>query len=158
LNCRTAPLVVAVWASVWATADAGAARVDLADLDVEGNSLLRVLGSSGEGRFGVPVAGGSDIDGDGLPDLALAAMRASPLGRSFAGQVFLVFGAGTLRGSLDTARPDPSILAIVGDGPRETTGNEIWVDDVTGDGLADVLIGRTTRPNQSVRAPEPSRS
>ncbi len=36
----------------------------------------RLLGSVGEGSSGVPVAGGFDMDKDGIRDYAMAAMRA----------------------------------------------------------------------------------
>ncbi len=116
--------------------------VDLAAASADEGVLLRVHGSAGVGSSGVPVAGGFDCDGDGLRDYALAAMRASPLGRSGAGEVHLVFGNGRAGGRLDTAQAQPRILHILGDGTSEATGSEIWMDDVTGDGLGDLLIAR----------------
>lgn len=116
--------------------------VDLADLPDEAGGLLRLHGSTGSGSAGVPVAGGLDCDGDGLGDYAMASMRASPLGRSGAGIVYLALGDGSVRGHLDTAVPQPRILAIYGDGPSEATGSELWMDDVTGDGVGDLLIAR----------------
>lgn len=118
------------------------AVVDIAQLDPARDPLTRILGSSGRGFFGVPVAGPLDIDGDGFRDLAVAYLRSSPLGRSGAGEVDLVFGDGTIGGTLDTATDQPRLLRIVGDGMQEAAGNEIWMDDVTGDGLGDLLIGR----------------
>lgn len=105
-------------------------------------ALSRVYGSTGTGRFGVPVAGGSDVDGDGFADVAVAYFTASPLERLRAGEIDLVFGDGTIGGTLDTALDQPGLLRIFGAGPQETAGNEIWIDDVTGDGIADLLIGR----------------
>ena len=99
-------------------------------------------GSAGNGAFGFPVAGGGDADGDGYPDVALSSMLADPLGRTNAGEVYLVFGKGSIGEVLDTAVPQPRILRILGSGLQETAGNEIWMDDVTGDGRADLLIGR----------------
>ncbi len=104
--------------------------------------VLRVHGSSGNGALGVPVAGGLDCDGDGNADFAFAAFRADPLGRNDAGEVFWVFGDGTLTGTRDTAGDQPNVLRILGDETRETCGNEVWIDDVDGDGLGDLLIGR----------------
>ena len=133
-------IAIALLAGVSAADDA-ARTIDLATQD--DSSLLRVLGSLGDGGLrGVPVAGGADVDGDGHRDVAMAAMLASPLGRSGAGEVYLIFGDGTVAGTLDTATPSPRILPILGDGVSEATGAEIWIDDVTGDGLGDLLIGR----------------
>jgi hypothetical protein len=115
---------------------------DIADIDPEAGGLLRVLGSVGSGSTGLPVAGGHDMDGDGFEDVAVGSMVASPLLRFAAGQVFLVFGNGDVRGSVDTALPREDVLIIYGDGPQENAGSEIWMDDVTGDGFGDLLIAR----------------
>ncbi len=115
------------------------------DLDVVGSSgglLRRVHGSTGTGDFGVPVASGGDVDGDRTPDHAFSSMRASPLGRTEAGEIYLVFGDGTLEGALDTAVTQAGVLKIAGEGVQEAAGSEVWIDDVTGDGIADLLIGR----------------
>ncbi len=114
--------------------------LDLAALDE--TDLRRVYGSTGDGSLGLPVAGGSDVDGDGLLDTAFGAMQASPLGVSRAGMVFVIFGDGTVTGSIDTAAPSPTILRIQGSQPYEYAGSELWLDDVTGDGVGDVLIAR----------------
>ena len=118
-----------------------AKSVDLLTLpDTAG--LFRGLGSVGVGHSGVPVAAGHDLDGDGFVDSAFAAMRASPLNRVEAGLVHLLFGDGTIGGTLDTAVAQPRLLQIYGDLSREHLGSEIWMDDVTGDGVGDLLICR----------------
>jgi len=132
----TLPLALAASASLSAQPAA------ITDLAVTGAGIQRVHGSVGDGRFGVPVAGGHDVDGDGFVDTAFAAMVAEPLERFQAGQVFIVFGDGMIGGTLDTAVPGPRTLAVLGDQPQENAGSEIWIDDVTGDGLGDVLICR----------------
>jgi hypothetical protein len=110
--------------------------LDLLDTPPADGLYRRVLGSVGLGDRGVPVAGGHDVDGDGFTDYALAAMQAAPEGRTQAGQVFLVFGDGTTSGQLDTLAVSTSILRIIGDQVQENAGSEIWMDDLTGDGLA----------------------
>jgi hypothetical protein len=118
--------------------------IDLATVAAEDGLIERVLGSENMGRFGVPVAGGLDVDGDGFADATFASMTADAQGRQRAGRVDLVFGDGEIRGTLDTAEEPaaPRILQFLGAEPFETTGSEIWIDDVTGDGLADLLICR----------------
>jgi hypothetical protein len=69
-------------------------------------------------------------------------MVASPQGRVDAGQVFLIFGDGTIGNNIDTAIANPRVLQIHGVGVQENTGSEIWLDDLTGDGLGDLIIGR----------------
>lgn len=119
-----------------------AQTVDLGQVDPEDGQLQRVLGSVGQGNRGVPVAGGFDCDGDGFPDTAMAAMTASPLGRNGAGQVFLVFGDGTTQGTQPTQGTHENVLAFIGAATSEAAGSELWMDDVTGDGLGDLLIAR----------------
>lgn len=122
--------------------------LDVAEVAPDDGLLRRVLGSVGSGAFGVPVAGGFDIDGDGHADSAFAAMTAAPQGRVNAGLVFLVFGDGTFGGVLDTAEnPHPTILEIWGDQTDEVSrgenaGSEIWMADVTGDGVGDLIVCR----------------
>jgi len=117
----------------------------LFDLNVIGTpsgEVTRIHGSTGNGSKGVPVAGGYDCDGDGFVDTAFAGIQSSPLGRSGAGEVTLVFGDGTMGGVIDTTGFAGNILKIAGDQTREVAGAEIWIDDVTGDGLGDLLICR----------------
>ena len=116
--------------------------LDLVDTPVEEGRLSRIYGSVGRGDQGVPVAGGVDVDGDGFRDLAVAYFKADPFGRTDAGEVNVIFGDGSLGDQLDTVRDDARILRFVGAQVRETAGNEVWVDDVTGDGIGDVLICR----------------
>ena len=116
--------------------------LDIRSLDPGRDALIRVYGSVGQGTQGVPVAGPGDVDGDGYADLGVAFFQASPLGRRGAGEVNLVFGKGHIGWSVDTSRNQASFLRIAGDVEREATGNEIWIDDVTGDGIADLLVGR----------------
>lgn len=116
--------------------------LDLLGTPPAGGLYRRVLGSVGTGAAGVPVAGGHDMDGDGFTDYALAAMQTAPFDRTQAGQVFLVFGDGTTSGQLDTVNESTSILRIIGDQVQENAGSEIWMDDLTGDGLGDLVICR----------------
>ncbi len=115
---------------------------DLADKDPDAGDYFRAYGFNNDGRFGVPVAGGHDMDGDGFADSAIAYMRASTGQTSNAGRVALVFGTGTLTGEVDTAMKSERVLHIVGAQTDEIAGSEIWMDDVTGDGLGDLLVCR----------------
>lgn len=128
------------------------ARVlDLATLPQGSPALLRVHGSVGEGNLGVPVTGAEDVDGDGNNDVALAAMRADPQGRTNAGAIFLAFGGGTFAGPVDTLGASADVLEIHGAAASENAGSEIWMGDLTGDGLAELVIARQNF------TPDPSR-
>ena len=116
--------------------------VDLAAVSPEDGLVRRVYGATGQGNFGLPVAGGYDVDGDGLVDYAVAFFLSDPSGVANAGEVDLIFGDGTTGGFVDTAVDDPAVLRFVGSQVLELAGSEIWMDDVTGDGLGDLLICR----------------
>jgi len=115
---------------------------DLAEFSPADGLYLRVLGSVGQGAWGVPLGGGFDMDRDGINDYAFAAMRASPLGRNNAGEVFLVFGDNSIAGEIDTAAEDPRVLRILGDQVQENAGSEVWMADVSGDGYGELIICR----------------
>ena len=78
----------------------------------------------------------------------MSGMQASPLGRAGAGQVWLSFGDGAIGADIDSAT-NTSGVVFAGAGPNEAAGGEIWIDDVTGDGLGDLIIGRQNFRNQS---------
>jgi hypothetical protein len=110
-----------------------------------------VLGAHGTGESGLPVAGGWDLDGDGFEDYAMGSLRASPASRNFAGEVSLIFGDGTISGEIDLAVAQARALVIWGDQAQETAGNTISIDDVTGDGIGDLLICRQNHTPELTR-------
>jgi hypothetical protein len=116
------------------------------------DTLLRAHGHTGTGSSGVPVAGGHDMDGDEKADFAFSSLHASPLGRSNAGEVYLIFGDGEVDGTLDTGVANADILTIIGDQTQEHAGSEIWMDEVTDDEFADLLIARQNYTPDAQRA------
>ncbi len=113
------------------------------------NRYSRYQGAFGNGRFGIPVCGGHDRDGDGdgdgdgHVDSAFASINASVSNRANAGIVTLVWGTDSGFGeTLDTLTVSERTLRIAGAQRREVCGSEIWMDDVDGDGLGDLIIGR----------------
>lgn len=120
---------------------AGDNDLDLRETEPE-DGMIRLYGHTGRGDKGVPVAGGSDVNGDGFVDFAKASMLASPEGRNSAGEVYLALGNGEINYALDSGVENTNLLTIIGDGQLEMTGSEIWMDDITGDGLAELLIAR----------------
>ena len=62
--------------------------------------------------------------------------------RMNAGAVYLAFGDGTIGGAIDTAVANARVLRIEGAATRENAGSEIWMDDLTGDGIAELIIAR----------------
>ncbi|MEM7195908.1 MAG: hypothetical protein AAF402_13215 [Pseudomonadota bacterium] len=117
-------------------------EIDLLGFPTDDSQLQRVYGSVGDGSYGVPVAGTFDLDGDGDNDYAFSAMEADVPGRPEAGQVFLIFGDGNLAGSINTAQNGDRVLPIHGSQQYEHAGSEIWMAEVTGDSLGDLIICR----------------
>lgn len=116
--------------------------IDLASAGTPTGGIERVFGWAGDGSFGVPVCGGFDCDGDGFPDVAFSSLMASPAFRTEAGEVALVFGDGVIGGEVDTGPVSSNVLKVIGSQPYEVVGAEVWMDDLTGDGLGDVIFGR----------------
>lgn len=80
-------------------AGAPARHLDLLSLTPATNEFLRVYGPAGnDGRYGVPVFGGQDVDGDGFRDFGFSHLVTDPSGRENAGSVSVVFGTGGIGG------------------------------------------------------------
>ncbi|MDA0990433.1 MAG: hypothetical protein O3A51_06745, partial [Verrucomicrobia bacterium] len=137
-------LVIAFGYPSQSDADSPTLSFDLLAQPAVTGTLARVFGhgNADDGFRGVPVCGGHDCDGDGHADTAFSQIQADPLGRTDAGEVTLVFGDGTIGGTLNSGTFTSRVLRVAGDQNHETTGAEVWMDDVTGDGLGDLLIGR----------------
>ncbi|MBT8138113.1 MAG: integrin alpha [Gammaproteobacteria bacterium] len=104
--------------------------------------------AAGDGA-GLPVAGLGDINNDGFDDVGVAALFSSPGDRTFAGTVYVVYGADTgYPAELDLAS---LLVANGGDGTvgfavngivaNDAAGIGLGGGDMNGDGIADMLIG-----------------
>lgn len=124
--------------------------VDLRTLAPD-QGVIRIYGTGSSGVYGVPVAGGYDLNGDGFEDFAYADMttEAFPPGyaRAFlgGGRVNVIFGNGSF-GVQESFVGDTSDslvnFTVHGAQPYEMAGSEIWMGDLTGDGLGDLIIAR----------------
>jgi hypothetical protein len=108
--------------------------VDAADAD------YRIAGAYGSDRSGSSVAGGGDIDGDGLSDVLIGAPQ-NPDGGVRAGAVYVVFGS-----SLgDEQNLDLYLDAdhqLLGENDNDYAGQTVAnAGDVDGDGLDDIVLG-----------------
>jgi hypothetical protein len=108
------------------------------DLRNAGEGALRVDGEGAGSEFGQAVSSAGDFDGDGVRDVAMGGWRASPFGRTQAGQVTVVFGPSPGTG----AAGGPDRIRIFGADPGDSLGLALTTPgDVNGDGLSDLLIG-----------------
>lgn len=87
------------------------------------------------------VAGG-DLDGDGFGDLAFGLINGdgpANVGTN-RGEVHVVRGGTAVPGTLDLATASASMV-VYGDDDGDALGQSVAIGDVTGDGLADLVIG-----------------
>lgn len=94
---------------------------------------LQSLYPETDGRFGSSVAGIGDIDGDGIPDVAVGAPDEDAV-LANAGRVYLINGSD---GTVIRALQSPSDPAGNGHFGAAVAG----IDDVTADGIQDILVG-----------------
>ncbi|WP_291295124.1 tandem-95 repeat protein [Elioraea sp.] len=94
-----------------------------------GQGGYRITGAVGDAA-GTSLAGGRDINGDGVSDFAYGSPFADPSGRSNAGSVTVVFGGGA------------GGFTIIGAATNDNAGEAIaFLPDMNGDGLAEILVG-----------------
>ena len=119
----------------------GSASVAPVSLSALGARGFRIDGIGLNDAAGIAVSGAGDVNGDGLADLIVGASRASPGGRTSAGETYVVFG-----------KPDstPIDLAALGAGGFRIEGIAMFdfsgfsvsgAGDVNGDGRADLVVG-----------------
>ncbi|HEV3071599.1 MAG TPA: integrin alpha [Solirubrobacteraceae bacterium] len=105
-------------------------------------SAIRIVGEGRGDHFGAALSGGSDVNGDGFPDLIVGAPDASPNGRRHAGAVWVIFGVpapGAVE--LSKLRPDQG-YEIVGAHAGDHLGAAVASDrDFSGDGHSDLVLG-----------------
>ena len=122
------------------------AKLELAGLD--GTDGFRIDGAEAGDYCGFSAASVGDVNGDGVDDVAVGAYGADPLGRSFAGSSYVLFGRSTA-----VSGGFPAALALAdldgtegfrldGVGPGDYSGFSIAsAGDINGDGMADLIIG-----------------
>ncbi len=106
-------------------------------VSVELDATASLTGDDDGDHLGLSVAGGGDLDGDGLADVVLGAPDASA-GGSGAGVVYVVSGPLSAGGSVG----DLAWASLVGEDADDRAGSAVaTAGDVDGDGQADLLVG-----------------
>jgi uncharacterized protein (TIGR03437 family) len=88
--------------------------------------------------LGTSVATG-DLNGDGIPDVAIGAPGANGLGLDN-GKVYVFFGRANWAGSIDLAQQKADV-EILGEAAGDRFGTSLTIADLNGDGKNDLIIG-----------------
>jgi hypothetical protein len=99
--------------------------------------LPQSSGDDGD-ALGASIATG-DLNGDGVSDLAIGAIKANGNGLN-SGQVYVFFAKRGMEGSIDLARQNADVT-LVGEATEDSFGESLAIGDLNGDGKNDLVIG-----------------
>jgi FG-GAP repeat/FG-GAP-like repeat/Putative Ig domain len=109
-------------------------------VDLLSQAATRIDGPAGGNLAGYSVSGAGDVNGDGRPDVVVAARFASFNNRAQSGAAYVVFGGGSST-SIDLLSLGAGGFRIGGAAPGDYADAVAGVGDVNGDGRADVAVG-----------------
>jgi len=112
------------------------------DLSGTPSGVVRIYGDDNENWTGYSVAAG-DINGDSNYDIIIGACRADPLGRSDAGETYVIYGSSDFhtRDTIDLSGTPSGVTKICGKTASDQSGYSVSAGDFNGDGIDDVVTG-----------------
>ncbi len=116
--------------------------LNLSDLDGSNGFVINGINSN-DGSY-ESVSGVGDVNGDGIDDIIIGALFASPNGIGVAGESYVVFGSSNgFAPSLDLSSLDGSDGFIInGINFNDRSGGSVsGAGDINGDGIDDIIIG-----------------
>ena len=115
-------------------------NIDLASLSTYG---IRIYGAANGDKTGISISAAGDVNGDGYADFLIGAYLADPLGRSDAGESYLIFGKNTGWTDIDLSTLTlPQGITIYGAVSGDNSGYSVsGAGDVNSDGYSDIIIG-----------------
>ncbi len=111
-------------------------------------NIFTLSGQGSGDLLGTSVSANGDVNGDGIPDVAIGASGWDGPGTGIGdnrGAAYIVLGSKNFNMNADLrtidGNPPPGVIAIYG--PQAGGRMGIWIDegDVDGDGIADIIIG-----------------
>lgn len=111
------------------------------NIDLSTTSVITIQGASCDGRLDTSISYVNDINADGMDDLIVGAYLDSPLSRTNAGSVYVLFGPLTSSVDLATITIQQG-FKIMGAFAGDSLGNSVKnAGDINSDGIADIIIG-----------------
>ena len=107
--------------------------------DIDGINGVLVIGVDPGSTLGLNLSGAGDVSGDGLDDMVMGALWADPLGRTNAGEAYLVLGrtnlpSATYRGFARTGLAHESWIGDIGDGTMPWGSSRLAIGFADGSG------------------------
>lgn len=131
--------LMVAWAVAAGSAPArGASEPRVIDLATE--SATMIAGATGKDQLGNDLRAG-DVDGDGVSDLFMGAHWGSVGGRNIVGRAYGLRGRAEWPPSIDLANRLAADWWVMGVGSEARMGSAIASGDLSGDGIADFVIG-----------------
>src|SRR4028119_247463 len=112
--------------------------------ELNGSNGFAINGTAAGDGSGFSVSSAGDVNGDGIDDLIIGAIEASPNGINRAGQSYVVFGSNSgFSANLNLSALNGSNgFAINGIAANDSSGFSVSsAGDVNGDGIDDLIIG-----------------
>ena len=97
---------------------------------------IKITGEAAGDRLGISAATG-DINDDGIPDILVGA-RNEGTGGVQAGAAYVIYGSVSLPSSIGASAAD---VKITGEATLDHFGNSIVSEDLTNNGIADIIVG-----------------